>query len=272
MVKSIGVIVSTYNDPTSLESCLQGLLRQTMKPRKVYIADDGSGTESHRVIQRFSRDILPIKHIWQKDQGFRKAQILNKAIARSTEEYLVFLDGDSVPHKKFIADHKKNARPGTVVLGQRCAIKGYYGKVLPRPPSPFKLFYLFCSGRVLNDNQRFGSGFKMKYRGFLKGLRSPKAICCCCTPNEARGGNLGVWSKDIININGFNEAFRGWGHEDIDLVMRLKKSGVAPMQLMFAGVCYHIDHPPNLENEANRSLLTENSPARCEIGLDQHMT
>lgn len=266
-----GTIVSIYNDPTGLESCLLGLSRQSVMPKQIYVADDGSGEETRSVIHRFS-DHLPIIHIWHKDEGFRLSEIRNKAAARSTEDYLVFLDGDSVPHRHFIADHQRYAGPGTVVLGQRCSILGYHGKVLSMAPTPLFLFRLFLKGRILNDNKRFGEGFIMKFKGLLKGIRLPLAILRRCSPKETRGGNLGVWRKDLLNINGFNEAFRGWGHEDIDFVMRLQKTGVVPRQLIFAGVCYHIDHPINMENEANELLLSNESPAWCEIGIDRHLT
>ncbi len=270
MIFSTGTIVSTYNDPTGLESCLLGLCRQSVMPKMIYIADDGSGQSTRFVVQRFS-DHLPIRHVWHKDDGFRLSEIRNKAIANSEEDYLIFLDGDSVPHRHFIADHQRYARPGTVVLGQRCSILGYHGYILPKTPSALLLISLFFKGRILNDNRRFGDSLTMKFKGLLKGIRLPLAILRHCSPKETRGGNLAVWRKDLLNINGFNETFRGWGHEDIDFVMRLQKAGIVPRQLIFAGVCYHIDHPINMENEANELLLSNKSSAWCEIGIDRHL-
>ena len=38
--------------------------------------------------------------------------------------------------------------------------------------------------------------------------------------------NLGAWRSDLLEINGFDEAFNGWGYEDSDLVVRLLNLGV----------------------------------------------
>lgn len=45
-----------------------------------------------------------LKHIWQKDDGFRLSQIRNKAIQASKSEYIIVIDGDMIL-EKFIADH-----------------------------------------------------------------------------------------------------------------------------------------------------------------------
>ena len=55
--------------------------------------------------------------------GFRRARILNQAIARAQSDYLVFLDGDTVPHPQFIADHSRLSRQGAFIQGHRALIK-----------------------------------------------------------------------------------------------------------------------------------------------------
>ena len=47
-------------------------------------------------------------------------------------------------------------------------------------------------------------------------------------PREWRGAktcNLAVWRKDFLAIDGFDESYVGWGHEDADLAVRLIRSG-----------------------------------------------
>ena len=36
-----------------------------------------------------------------------------------------------------------------------------------------------------------------------------------------RSCNFAVWKDDFVRVNGFDESFEGWGHEDADLVLRL---------------------------------------------------
>ena len=101
---TIGIIVSTYNNPEWLRKTLFGYTLQTVMPDEVVVADDGSTSETRDLIDQF-RDRLPIKHVWHEDRGFQKSEILNKAIAASTSDYLIFTDQDCVPRRDFIATH-----------------------------------------------------------------------------------------------------------------------------------------------------------------------
>ena len=79
---SIGVIISTYNNPAWLEKVLWGYLFQTHPADEIVIADDGSKEDTRRLIESF-KDKLPIKHVWHEDNGFQKSRILNSAILAS---------------------------------------------------------------------------------------------------------------------------------------------------------------------------------------------
>ena len=82
---SIGVIISTYNNPAWLEKVLWGYLFQTHPADEIVIADDGSKEDTRRLIESF-KDKLPIKHVWHEDNGFQKSRILNSAIQASESD------------------------------------------------------------------------------------------------------------------------------------------------------------------------------------------
>lgn len=267
---SVSVLVSTYNNVAGLESCLLGLERQVVPADRIIVADDGSSEPTRELVERFATR-LPITHVWQPDDGFRLSEIRNKAAARSGEDYLVFLDGDCIPHPRFVADHRTYARPGTIMLAQRCAILGFHGTVVPRSPSLPGVCSLFVRKRVLSDGPRFGVGWNRAIRGVLKGLRLPCPIYRSCTANETRGGNLGVWREDFLRVNGFDESFKGWGFEDIDFSRRVIRLGIKPKQLIGGAVCYHIDHPFNAANTANGELVNSERPIRCIEGVDKYL-
>ena len=105
------VIITTYNNPAWLEKVLWGFEVQQNKNFEVIIADDGSGEDTLKVINRFKQtSTLDITHIWHEDNGYQKCQILNKAIAASTCPYLIFTDGDCVPRVDFVDVHMRHAR------------------------------------------------------------------------------------------------------------------------------------------------------------------
>lgn len=100
------IILATYQWPEALAMVLSALLQQTEKSFEVMIADDGSDHRTSSVIEMYRRRaFFPIQHFWQENQGFRKCRILNQAIRAAVGETLIFLDGDCVPHKEFVAQH-----------------------------------------------------------------------------------------------------------------------------------------------------------------------
>lgn len=113
---TIGVVISTYNNPAWLEKTLWGYLYQTRPADEIVIADDGSGEETNQLIRSFQK-LLPIKHVWHEDNGFQKSRILNKALLAAESEYLIFTDQDCIPRKDFIAIHETYAETGYFLSG-----------------------------------------------------------------------------------------------------------------------------------------------------------
>src|SRR4051812_40389015 len=115
---SVGVVFTTYNRPRDLERVLAGYARQTWKEFEIVIADDGSGRETRECIERARAEWrLDIRHVWQEDIGFGNCRILTRAIVEAGAAYLIFTDGDCIPHPEFIASHVALARPGYFVSG-----------------------------------------------------------------------------------------------------------------------------------------------------------
>ena len=94
----ISLIVTTYKRKDALEVVLLSILKQSLLPKEVIIADDGSGEDTKRLIDRYKAEFpVPLLHCWQADEGFRAAKIRNKAMALATQEYIVMIDGKPSP-------------------------------------------------------------------------------------------------------------------------------------------------------------------------------
>ncbi len=115
------VIIAVYNNFKWLRLILDALRMQTVKNFEVVIADDGSDETTVEQIRQYiaRHNDLPIIHSWHPDEGWRKNKCLNEAIRKSHGEYLVFIDGDCIPHPRFVEDHQKLRRKGVVTGGRR---------------------------------------------------------------------------------------------------------------------------------------------------------
>lgn len=264
---STALVITTYNKPSELEVTLESVSNQSVLPERIYIADDGSGPQTSAVIEGF-KGHLSIEHIWHEDLGFRRSKILNKVIETAAEDYLIFIDGDEILNPHFLKDHKSMAELNCVILGSRCNVSLPEERRSGGCPSLAGLAIHFAKGRITNDVRTEKTTFKTRCIGFIKGFRLPFGIKRPCSERKARGGNMAAWRSDLLEVNGFDGAFHGWGFEDLDLVLRLQKNGVRSKQVLFNAICFHLDHPCSPPNDANRNLAYSDRPARCMDGID----
>ena len=70
---------------------------------------------------------------------------------------------------------------------------------------------------------------------------------------------MACWRKDALGINGFDESFEGWGHEDADFVFRLEDSGIKRRSGSFATEVLHLWHKtqPSDQERINRARVLE---------------
>lgn len=234
------LIISTYNWPEALDLCLKSVLYQVIIPDEIIVADDGSGDNTKRVVQRFSQNInVPVKHVWQKDEGFRLARIRNLAIQASENEYLIFIDGDIILHPMFIKDHVENRKAEQFITGSRV--------LMPENETTMRL----KSGDIKFEFLSFTA--KNKLNGIRNQVLSQIFSRYDKRIYNVRGCNMSFWKNDLIEINGFDEQYTGWGKEDSDIVYRLIESGKKKRKLKFAAVQYHLFHKSN-----DRSSLLKN--------------
>ena len=105
----VSLVISTYNWEEALNLVLKSAKEQSHQATEIIIADDGSNYKTKDIIKSFSKD-LNLTHVWHKDNGFNKSEILNKAIIKVKNKYIIQIDGDIILHKDFIKDHVKSAK------------------------------------------------------------------------------------------------------------------------------------------------------------------
>ena len=233
----ISVIVSTYNKPAFLEQVLRGYAIQTDSDFELVIADDGSGPETAALIGRTRAETrLNLLHVWHEDRGFRKTEILNRAIVASSGDYLIFTDGDCIPRRDLVAVHRSLAQAGRYVAG------GYLK--LPAEVCASITMDTIMSGDVADLRWLRNHGWKPGRRALRLGRwKRLSAFWDRVTPTKAdfQGNNASTWRDAIIAVNGF-EGEMGYGGLDQAFGFRLQNAGIRGIQARHRAIAMHLYH------------------------------
>ena len=238
-VADISLIICTYNWPEALDLCLRAVKNQTMMPREVIIADDGSSSETRRLIESYQANFpTQLIHVWQEDKGFRLAMIRNRAIKRANSPYIVQIDGDVIPERHFVEDHLSIAEKGCFIRGTRSRLTEDRSREILQ--SKQYQIRIFSSG----IHNRFNA-LRIPFLSFLSVKKEKSG-------SKVKGCNMAFWKEDLEKVNGYNSDLEGWGHEDEDLCWRLVNNGILKKIVKLKAIVFHLHHKEcSKENEQN---------------------
>jgi len=257
------LIITTYNRPDALEVVLESALRQSFRDFEIIIADDGSKDETKNIIEKFQeKSKIKIIHSWHEDIGFRAAMSRNRAVAKATGEYLIFIDGDMVLDKDFILNHLEVAKRGVFIQGGRVLLdKTLTKEVLKTKEISFSLFQKGIKNRKNMIKSKTFSKIFSKYTTSLRGIKT-------C--------NFALFREDFFRVNGFDNRFIGWGREDSEFAVRLLNSGIKRKNLKFLAIAYHLWHQENSreslpKNDKRLQKTIEEKLTWAEDGVDRFL-
>ena len=264
----VALILTTYNWPHALELVLHGYAVQRHRDFHVIVADDGSGPETRALIERMRADTgMRIEHVWHEDDGFRKSEILNRAIVAADADYLVFSDGDTIPERDFIGTHVRFAERGRFLAG------GYVK--LNRKVSERIGVEDVRSGRATSIAWLVAHGFLPPAKPLRWAPDPAGALLDRWTPTPARwhGNNASTFRDHLIEVNGFDMEM-GYGGQDAALGDRLENLGVRPKRIRHRCVAVHLWHdrpwrdPAGKQrNDAIRERIRRDGEIRATRGI-----
>ena len=261
----VSVVVSVYRRADFLGLVLGGLSGQTDQGFEVIVAEDNQGEEiAATVAAHRARFGDRLRHVSQPHHGFGKTRILNAALRAGRHPFLVFLDGDCIPHPSLVATYRRAAGPGRALFGRRVMLgPGLTARLLSgearSPPSLLSL--------LRSDSKRIEEGLRIPF--FRKPLRSKPG-----QPSGIWGCNWGVHRSHMEEINGYDEDYVTAGvGEDMDVEWRLQTTGVKLESVKHRAVVYHLHHPASYSREdvavgkeLYRRKMAANQ-ARCARGM-----
>lgn len=234
-MSTVSVIVNTCDQTEMLEKVLWGFNYQTYKDFELIIADEGSPDPTKELVAKIKTKMpFNISHVWLKDNGFQKGEILYRAILSSKSDYIILTQGDCIPREDLIQVHYMNKEPKTVISGVSYLLPLNISRILTQKDieeqNCFKIDWLKSKGiRKLSRGSRHSS------RGFISKFHNPFTSV---RHNWNRYNSSG-WKKDILKVVGFKEDKEGEGSlpgEDI------QNHGIKSKQLKYSAVCVHLDY------------------------------
>lgn len=207
----LSVVIPAYNSAALLTSTLPAL-DQGGGAVEIIVVDDGSTDGTPAVVDGLGLS-HPVRVLRQRQRG--RAAARNAGAAAAAGPVLLFLDADVRPEPGLIDAHLRHYRGGARV--------GVQGRTLQAPETLTTTF--MRATNLLPD-------LTVRRREDL-------------SPLHVITRNFSVAADSFRKVGGFDEAFAGYGWEDIELGLRLRQAGVR-LRYEPAALAYH-HHRQSLE-------------------------
>jgi GT2 family glycosyltransferase len=196
---AVSVVVPTWQRRASVLRLCAALAHQTLPPERyeVIVSVDGSEDGTREALSA-TMPPYALASLWQPNRG--RAAALNAGIRVARGDLLVFLDDDMEPSPALLQAHLRAHEGGS--------LRGVMGAVPVRlddaaPPA-----------------SRYIGG---KFNGHLENLRRPGYTLRL---TDFYSGNFSIRREVLQQAGGFDEDFRAYGNEDLELSLRLRAAGV----------------------------------------------
>ncbi len=195
----LSVVIPTYRRRAAVERALRALARQTLAPDEyeVIVVIDGSEDGTRELVAGFSAPFA-LRGIWQPNQG--RAAACNAGILAATGALIVLLDDDTELSPECLAGHRQAHADGS-----RLGVMGA-APIRLDAFSPPVVHYI-------------GSKFN-RHLDTLTQTGQPVTL------RDFYTDNFSIRRDILLEVGLFDEAFKTYGNEDVELCLRLAQSGV----------------------------------------------
>lgn len=243
----VSILVAIYKDVEALSLIIDALKEQTYKNFEVIVAEDNDSKEVKQYLSSLNT-FFPIKHYFHPDNGLQKAIARNASIRMSTGEYLIFIDGDTIPYSTFIESHVALAEPKKVLCGRRVNLEdGMSGALRRREIRSIDLerIWRYLPQLIRDKTRHIEQGLRFKPNGAIQQFLAGRDKNI-----HMVGSNFSCYKTDIMYINGCDESMTdGPGVDDTDLEWRFIASGVTMKSCKYCANLFHLNHGRNDRKE-----------------------
>lgn len=241
----VSVIISTSSSPSLLQKCLWGFEYQTYNNFDVIITEEGQDQQTAALIKDFSeRGVLNIRHITDPGGRAREIAMLNRAIAATSADYLIFSNDHCVPRNDFVEIHMKRSRKQHFLSGGYFSVPHKVASAITKEDIAtlfaFNWRWLYYNG--LQPGKLIGMTNQRLLDRLFEKFSSSVSWC---------GANASAWRDDILSINGFNEDLSVFEY-DVDFGERLIKRGVNGISVRHEAICLCQEGKRTIRNGADK--------------------
>lgn len=220
---NISIVIPTFNRRPTLEVVLPSLLEQTYQDYEILLCDAGSSDGTRELVEQLNSP----KVRWLPGADSGRAGARNRGLEQAEGQLILFTDADIIADPHLVEVHmSRHQKPGQrAVVGCEVQVKSL---------EEYEAFRKDPQAHARHKPTRQ----KLPWHYFLTGNASaPRSL--------------------LLQVGGFDEAFQGYGHEDLELGYRLQKSGL-PVEYASAAVNYHW-HPVPFPEQCQKMYLAGRS-------------
>ena len=246
----ITAIIPTYNKSSYLDIVLFSI-KEYIPELNILIIDDGSFDDTKRTVENY-KSYLNLDYLYKKNGGLSSAR--NIGVQYADSKYILFLDDDRFFLENALKDisMKKNQ----ICIGVRKEV--YFNN--------FEMLKRMIQSET--NNLKMRSVYERYYRKVkpLSNVEINMIPWVMCTFSNT------ILSRDVVlEAHGFDECFKGWGFEDLELAYRIYK--LIPnieFKLDEKLINYHVFHSHKrmiLEQKERNYNLFYKKHSNYEVGL-----
>jgi GT2 family glycosyltransferase len=195
----VSVVIPTYQRCASVRRALEALADQSLPPEdyEAIVVVDGSTDGTAEMLGNLKFE-FPTRVIMRSNGG--RAAACNAGLGAARGDIVVLLDDDMEPDYEFLTQHRK-LQLADLAIGVMGAVP-----IIMEERSPPIAHYL---------SSKFARHMEMLSRSDYRiGLR------------DFYSGNFSIRRTKLLEAGGFDEDFREYGNEDLELSVRLRNIGV----------------------------------------------
>ncbi|OGC03833.1 hypothetical protein A2276_08280 [candidate division WOR-1 bacterium RIFOXYA12_FULL_43_27] len=199
---NLSVVIGTFNQKDSLKLVLESFTKQTYKDFEIIVVDSSSTDGTEEIVRTEQCSVPTLQYIRQENNG--KTAARNRGIKEAKGEIILLTDADMIADSQLVEEHIKAHKK----YNNAC-FEGTTFNFLKKGSDAVEPYI----------KQKLRAGQKLKWAYFLS-------------------GNLSIKKETLIKAGMFDEDFKSYGWEDIELGYRLHKMKI-PLYYLPSAKNYH---------------------------------